>query len=242
MRFLATLLQAVIGLVVLGLLWWASVGIAGPPANLFPGPGEVVNKALDLLAAEAFQQHAWASLDVVFYALLPALILGIVMGAAAGSSGAGRWLFGPISITIAAAPLAAVFPLLVMWFGATITPKLVFVFLVTVFAAANTIMVRWPRHHDIKLVAGEAAEPHSWGARTPGRMCAVIAGLRLGVVSGVAALVVSELVGSDLGLGYFVVSGALFNTTDAMAAALVILIPTIAAGAFLQAIEEQLAG
>jgi ABC-type nitrate/sulfonate/bicarbonate transport system permease component len=80
-------------------------------------------------------------------------------------------------------------------------------------------------------------------APAPGRACAVIAGLRVGVVSGVAALVVAELVGgANVGLGYFVASSAMFNMTDAMAVALIILLPTIAVGAFLQAIEEQLAG
>jgi ABC-type nitrate/sulfonate/bicarbonate transport system permease component len=240
MRFLATLLQTIIGLAVLGVIWWGAVTIAPPPANLFPGPEEVANKAIDLVEAEAFRQHAFASLDVALYGLLPALVLGILIGAAAGS-GAGQWLFGPFTITIATAPLVAVLPLLVLWFGAGITPKLVFVFLATVFAVANTIKVRWPRRYDIKLAA-EAQEPRAWGARGLGRTCAVIGGLRVGFVSGVAALVTAELVGSNVGLGYFVASGALFNTSDAMAAALIILLPTIAVGAFLQAIEEQLAG
>jgi ABC-type nitrate/sulfonate/bicarbonate transport system permease component len=75
-------------------------------------------------------------------------------------------------------------------------------------------------------------------------MCAVIGGLRLGVVLGVAAVVITELVGSNnAGVGYFVaMSGSLFNSADAMAAALVILLPTIAIAVFLQAIEEELAG
>jgi NitT/TauT family transport system permease protein len=79
--------------------------------------------------------------------------------------------------------------------------------------------------------------------RPPSRVAAIAAGLRIGVLLGVTALVVTEITGSNAGLGYFVVmSGSLFNTAEAMAAALVILVPTMAIGVFLQAIEEQLAG
>jgi ABC-type nitrate/sulfonate/bicarbonate transport system permease component len=245
MRFMGTLFQAIIGLAVLGLAWWGAVNLAGVASSAFPGPVEVWNKALELLPADAFQQHAWASLDVVLYALLPALVVGILLGTAAGGSPAGRWLFGPFLIVVAAAPLVAILPLLIMWFGAGITPKIVFVFLVTASAVANTIMARWPIYSHLKIVeADERPAPLEWPPRRPGRMCAVIGGLRLGVVLGVAALVIAELLGSNnAGVGYFVVTSAsLFNAADAMAAALVILLPTIAIAVFLQAIEEQLAG
>ncbi|HEY7299653.1 MAG TPA: hypothetical protein VH684_17230 [Xanthobacteraceae bacterium] len=243
MRFIGTLFQAIIGLAVLGLAWWGAVNLAGVVSSAFPGPIEVGNKALELLGADAFQQHAWASLGVVLYALLPGLAVGILLGAAAGGSTGARWLFGPFVIVVAAAPLVAIYPLLIMWFGAGITPKIVFVFLVTASAVANTIMARWPSYSDLKIVEPEGPAPVEWPPRRPGRICAVMGGLRLGVVLGVAALVISELVGSNAGLGYFVeLSGSLFNAAEAMAAALVILLPTIGIAVFLQAIEEQLAG
>jgi len=243
MRFIGALLRGIIGVAVLGAAWWGVAAAEWLPPNLLPGPVEVANKARDLIAADAFLQHAWASLDVLLYGLLPALVLGILIGILAGGSAGGCWLFGPFAMTIAAAPLVAAFPLMLLWFGAGLVPKIVFVFLVAAFSAANTVMVRWPARYAVKIRLAEPAEPAAWEARTPGRTCSVIAGLRVGIVLGVAALVTAELIGSNVGLGYFVsMSGSLFNTVDAMAAALIILLPTIAAGVFLQAIEEQLAG
>ena len=126
--------------------------------------------------------------------------------------------------------------MLILWFGLTIAPKIVLVFLVAAFSAADTTMTLWPKRY--------AGPPLRHGEETsgPGAAHAVVAGLRLGVILGVGVLVVAELAASNTGLGYFVLmSGQMFNTTDALAAALVIILPTVGVGAFLQAIEEQLA-
>src|SRR6516225_4017168 len=100
MRFIGALLRGIIGVAVLGAAWWGVAAAEWLPPNLLPGPVEVANKARDLIAADAFLQHAWASLDVLLYGLLPALVLGILIGILAGGSAGGRWLFGPFAIRL----------------------------------------------------------------------------------------------------------------------------------------------
>ena len=90
MRFIGALLRGIIAVAVLGAAWWGAAAAEWLPPDLLPGPVEVANKARDLIAADAFLQHAWASLDVLLYGLLPALLLGILIGTLAGGSGAGR--------------------------------------------------------------------------------------------------------------------------------------------------------
>jgi NitT/TauT family transport system permease protein len=249
MRFVGTLLQAIIGFAILTVAW----GLGGSLAQasraspqLFPGPAAVAEKVMELIATDTFQQHIWSSLTVLLYGLAPALVLALLIGTACGASGVARWLLGPLVITIAAAPVVALLPLLVVWFSLSMTPKIVLVFLVAMFPAANTILARWPKR---RAAAADDMDPlddtrlTSGMHRPPSRVAAIAAGLRIGVLLGVTALVVTEITGSNSGLGYFVVmSGSLFNTAEAMAAALVILVPTMAIGVFLQAIEEQLAG
>jgi NitT/TauT family transport system permease protein len=249
MRFVSTLLQAIIGFAILTVAW----GLGGSLAQasraspqLFPGPAAVAEKVMELIATDTFQQHIWSSLTVLLYGLAPALVLALLIGIACGASGVARWLLGPLVITIAAAPVVALLPLLVVWFSLSMTPKIVLVFLVAMFPAANTILARWPKRHAAAaddMDPLDDTRPTSGMHRPPSRVAAIAAGLRIGVLLGVTALVVTEITGSNSGLGYFVVmSGSLFNTAEAMAAALVILVPTMAIGVFLQAIEEQLAG
>jgi NitT/TauT family transport system permease protein len=249
MRFVGTLLQAIIGFAILTVAW----GLGGSLAQasraspqLFPGPAAVAEKVMELIATDTFQQHIWSSLTVLLYGLAPALVLALLIGVACGASGVARWLLGPLVITIAAAPVVALLPLLVVWFSLSMTPKIVLVFLVAMFPAANTILARWPKRRAAAaddMDPLDDTRPTSGMHRPPSRVAAIAAGLRIGVLLGVTALVVTEITGSNSGLGYFVVmSGSLFNTAEAMAAALVILVPTMAIGVFLQAIEEQLAG
>src|SRR5436190_1899533 len=220
MRFVSTLLQAVLGFAIVTLAW--AIGGAMAQASrvspqFLPGPEAVVSKVMELMEAESFQQHVWASLTVLLYGLVPALLLGIVIGAAAGSSPLARWLLGPLVVTIAAAPLVALLPMLVLWLGLTIVPKIVLVFLTALFSAANTVLVRWPKRRPQRPEPDGFHEPPAARERAPGRASAIFAGLRVGVLLGVSALVVVELIASNSGLGYFIaMSGQMFSTTEAM--------------------------
>jgi ABC-type nitrate/sulfonate/bicarbonate transport system permease component len=241
MRFIGTLLQAVIGLAIVAAAWWFASSMELRTGSLaLPGPEPVARKALELLNAGAFQEHVWASLTALLYGLAPALAAGILIGSLSGASGGVRWvLFGPVTMVLAAAPLVVLLPLLVLWLGLDLTPKVVLVFLVGTFSTANTIMALWPKRPALALVSPGAPKVSRPG---PSPAHAIFAGLRIGVILGVTALVVGELALTKTGLGSFVVmSGSMFNTTDALAAALVIILPTVAVGVLLQAIEEQLA-
>jgi ABC-type nitrate/sulfonate/bicarbonate transport system permease component len=243
MRFVNTLLQAIFGAAILAGAWWGgtSVLLAGQARPyMLPGPEVVAAKVMEFMTADAFLEHVWASLTILIYGLLPALLIAVVLGAAAGASSAGRWLIGSLLLTIGAAPLVALLPVLILWLGQSAASKTWLVFLAALFPAANAVMIRWPKH-GLKLDnTGFQPTARHGGA---GRTLAIVAGLRLGLIFGVTALVVAELVASNSGLGYFVtMSTSMFNTADAMAALLVMIVPTVAAGAILQAIEEQLAG
>jgi len=245
MRFVTILLQAILGTAVLAGAWWAGTHLlqAGQArAYMLPGPETVAAKVMELAAADAFLQHAWASLTILMYGLTPALLIGIGLGAAAGASSAGRWLFGSFVVTIAAVPLVALLPVLTLWLGQSVAAKVWLVLLVAMFPAANAVMVRWPKPPRLQLDDAGFEERTAARRGIAGRASAIVAGLRVGLIFGVSALVVGELVGSNNGVGYFVVmSTSMFNTADAMAALLVILVPTMAVGIILQAIEEQLA-
>jgi NitT/TauT family transport system permease protein len=178
----------------------------------------VVRKALALAPSPDYLRHATESGTALLYGLLPALIVGVLLGVMAGSSL--RWLVGPLAVTLGSAPLIALLPIFVSWWGLTIVMKSATVAVAAGFPIMNATMV--------------AAEEKS-------RTVAILSGMRLGVVLGVTALIIIEFAAASRGVGYFIMSSAnMFDTTATMAGILLVVLPTIVVAVLLQAIEVQL--
>jgi NitT/TauT family transport system permease protein len=236
MRFASCMLQAVVGMALLLGAWWAGTAllkVGQARSYVLPGPDAVARKVMDLIATDAFMQHVWASLSVLAYGLVPAVLVGVGIGTAAGITQTGRWILGSLVVMLAACPLVALFPVLIMWQGVGTTANAIMVFIASTFAVANVVMIRWPG----SSMGGARATGVSHGKAT-----AMVAALRIGLLYGVIALVVAEFTTSRNGLAYYVLmSMQMLDTTQSLAAVLILLVPTAIVGIILQATEEQLA-
>jgi ABC-type nitrate/sulfonate/bicarbonate transport system permease component len=235
--FIRTLLQAIIGLALVGVIWVIAAIVINDPIRL-PMPGGALAKAIELATSADYFRHIEESGTALVFGLTPALIAGVLLGVLARVSPGMRWLIGPFAIVLAAAPLVVLVPAFVLWWGLTITTKAVAVFAVAVFASMNMVMVSAgaKRHSP----AGPDDEPII--AEGGGTARAIFCGLRIGVVSGVTALIVCEFMASSRGVGYFIMNSAsTFDTTSMMAGVILVAVPTVLVVALLQAIEEQIA-
>jgi NitT/TauT family transport system permease protein len=179
----------------------------------------VVNKAITLAQSADYIRHATDSGMALLYGLVPALIGAILLGMMADASTGIRLLVGPLAVTLGAAPLVALLPMFVAWWGLTIAMKAGLVGVAAGFPVMNAVMV----------AAGEKS-----------RTVAILHGLRLGVVVGVSALTITEFVAGSRGVGYIIMSSAsMFDTTSTLAGTMLVMVPTIAVAALLQAIEAQ---
>jgi len=216
--FLRILLYTVLGLALIALGWQAAALLIDSPTRL-PAMTVVVNKAITLAQSADYIRHATDSGTALLYGLLPAVIGGILLGMMADASAGIRLLVGPLAVTLGAAPLVALLPMFVAWWGLTIVMKAGLVGVVAGFPVMNAVMV----------AAGEKS-----------RTVAILHGLRLGVVLGVSALIVAEFVAGSRGVGYVIMSSAsMFDTTATLAGTVLVTVPTIAVAALLQAIEAQ---
>jgi ABC-type nitrate/sulfonate/bicarbonate transport system permease component len=230
-----TLLQAVIGIVVILVLWAIAAPVAisrGVAAFMAPTPGQVIGKAAELFANDGFREHFHSSLVALAKGGLPALMAGIVIGLLMRRSNAARWVFGPLVVIVAAAPVVALIPLLVLWFGLQPDAKIVLIALMTGFPVASIVMVAPLRVYD---------QTATRTARSA--LLLVTLGLRIGILFGTTALIASELIGSKSGVGFFISNAAAqLDPTSILAAFLLTAAPAILVLVILQAIEAQLAG
>jgi ABC-type nitrate/sulfonate/bicarbonate transport system permease component len=223
MRALFVILQAMLGLAVIALAWIVAAALIHDP-NRLPSLGVALSRALQLAESDDYRQHLNASTSVLLFGLLPAIVVGILLGVLAGVSALSRWLLGPIISTLGAAPLIALTPMLLLWVGLGLQLTATVVAIATGFTVANAVML-------------------SLGTRQGALSLAIVRGLRWGVVFGTTALVICEMLTARTGVGTFIMNaGALFDLPSVAAGIILLFVPVIAVAAILQAIEEQLAG
>jgi ABC-type nitrate/sulfonate/bicarbonate transport system permease component len=217
-------------LVVLG-AWQLYTELGDVNPLLLPSPLAVVQSVVD--NAALFADNAVVTLQEI--------LLGFVGGAAAGiglavlltySRLAERAVY-PWLVASQMIPIVAVAPILVVWFGFTIVPKVVVVALVCFFpVVVNTIdglkavdpeMVRLMR------TLGMSRPRIMRSVRVPSALPYLFSGLKVAMALATIGAVFGEWVGSSEGLGYLML--ALNNqlaTTELFAAVLVLSLMGIA--------------
>lgn len=222
MRALYTIMQAILGIVLIALIWWAAAAFWQDP-NKLPSPEATLKRAFELATSDSYREQVGASVSVLLWGLLPAMIVGVLVGILAGLSAVCRWLFGPLLMTLGTAPLIALMSMLLLWFGLGPRLTIIAVAVMTVFPIANAVML-------------------SLSTRQPSIGVAIVRGLRWGVVFGATALMACEMLAARTGAGTFIMqAGSQFQTTDVMAGVTLVFVPVIVVAAILQAIEEQIA-
>jgi ABC-type nitrate/sulfonate/bicarbonate transport system permease component len=216
----------VFSVVVLG-GWQAYTELADISPLLLPSPWEVANSVVD--NAALFARNAVVTLTEI--------LLGFTLGAVAGiglavlltySLLAERAVY-PWLVASQMVPIVAVAPILVVWFGFTIVPKVIVVALVCFFPiVVNTIdglkavdpeMVRLMR------TLGMSRPRIMRSVRVPSALPYLFSGLKVAMALSVIGAVFGEWVGASEGLGYLML--ALNNqlaTVDLFAAVLVLSI------------------
>jgi ABC-type nitrate/sulfonate/bicarbonate transport system permease component len=194
------------------------------PARDLPSPGRIVVKGWG--DREAIWDHTQATLQVTFVGFAVSLLVAWVLAVIIDFSPALRRALMPILVTSQTLPIIALAPLMIIWFGFGLQPKVVIVALVTFFPVT------------VGLVEGFASTERgatnllrSMGAgrwqqfryvRLPSAMPFFFAALRISITYAVVGAIFAEYSGSMKGLGiYMNLKKNSFRTDLVLAAVLV---------------------
>lgn len=202
-------LRGALGLLVLGGAWWALSALPAQSslaAHFAPAP--VASATLQLVATGALWTHVGLSLKRVALGLLSALVVGVPLGVAVGSSRRFDELTSPSIQFLRMISPVSWMPLAVLIFGVGEGP----VWFLLAFAAT------WPVL--LSTAAGVRALPPRWlelgrsMAATrrelylhivfPGILPHVLTGVRLAIGISWIVLVPAEMLGVSAGLGYYI--------------------------------------
>ena len=191
------------GLLVL-VIWEATVAALRVPPYLLPAPSGVVAELVRQW--DTLVSHAATTMIEVVVGFTMSLVTGILLGLAIVNWRLVERSLYPLLVSSQTIPKVAVAPLFIIWFGFGITPKILIVFLMSVFPVViNTVLgLRMVNREMIYLVQSMGGGRGEIFRRValPVALPAIFTGLKMAAVLAVVGAIVGEFVGSDRGLGY----------------------------------------
>lgn len=197
----------------------ASTGALASVLNLesflVPSPAEVGESLWQSRALLA--ENAWVTLREMLLGLGFALAIGIAFGFAMHLSGVLRDTFNPLIVASQTVPILVVAPILLVWFGYGLWPKVAVIALICFFPVAISVLA------GLRSVDPEAAKMMRTldasrlqillRVEAPSALPYFFTGARLAVVLAPIGAVFGEWVGADSGLGHLILyDNAQFET------------------------------
>ena len=209
--------------------WHLLVRWRGYPSFVLPGPGVVWNRFVALLADGTLATNTGTTLLEIFGGLSVGLTAALVIGYGLAKSPLLERILSPYIVASQAIPIVAIAPLLAIWFGYGITPKIVtsllivfFPILVSVVAGIRSVE---PNLRDLM----RSLRADRWQMFTklevPSALPLVLSGLKVGATLAVIGAIVGEFVNSDRGLGFLIKQGnGEYNTARTFAALIALVV------------------
>lgn len=197
----------------------------GGEALLVPAPSDVAAALAD--DRELLAENGWVTLQEVLAGFALALAIGLAFAVALHLSAALRHAFYPLLVASQTIPIVAIAPVLIVWLGYGIGPKLAVIALICFFPiTVNTLdglrsvdpdAIRMMRSLD----AGRIAILRR--VELPAALPFLFSGARIAVAIAVIGAVFGEWVGADEGLGHLILVAQSQLLSDRVFAAVVVL-------------------
>lgn len=206
------------------LAWQVGAARSGLPAFVLPTPAQVLQAAwetrITLITAVG------ATLLETAFGLLLAVLLGVALAALMDFSSFMRRALYPLLVASQTVPILAIAPLLIIWFGYGLLPKVLVVVLVCFFPLAiNTADGLASADPDCValLRAMGATRQQIWRVvRLPAALPAFFSGLRVAATYSVVGATIGEWVGGSQGLGLYLLRSKNALATDQVFAAIAV--------------------
>jgi NitT/TauT family transport system permease protein len=202
-RFLA-LLYPLGTLIAMVVVWYAAVKLFHVPSYLLPLPGAVLQRIREDFGFLLY--HSWITTYITLGGFLLSIAIGIPLAVVIVASRTLERAIMPWLILSQTFPKVALAPLVVVWFGLGLGPKLVVAFLVAFFPVVVSTIVGMRSIETEMLELANSIRASKlqafWHFRLPLALPNIFAGMKVAVAFSVVGAVIAEWVGANAGLGY----------------------------------------
>lgn len=205
LRWFANYGPAFVLAVALLALWELAVRADLSLTQFLPSPGMIMQAFV--LNRDAIYENTLPTLLETVLGLLVAIILGLLLAVLLDLSSWSRRAIYPLLIISQTIPIVALAPLLLIWGGIGIGPKMVVVTLYCFFpitvATADGLASAEPDLLKLLGSMGASRWQILWLVRLPGSLPSFYSGLRIAATYSVTGAIVGEFVGAYQGLGIY---------------------------------------
>jgi NitT/TauT family transport system permease protein len=191
-------------IIVVFVLWEAGTRLFNIPVFLLPAPSAVIasmHANMGLLLA-----NAWVTTVEIVLGFVLSIVVGIPLALMIFLWPPFSRTLMPLLVSSQAVPKVAIAPLLLVWFGFGLLPKVVIAFLIAFFPVVINTAVGLAAIEPEKIYLarsmGFGAAATFFKIRLPNALPAIFGGLKISITLAVVGAVVGEFVGGDAGLGY----------------------------------------
>ncbi len=204
--------------------WQVGTWVTRVPKWLLPSPWQIIQAGAE--ASDLLGPHVWQTLKETWLGLALALVVGLGLALVIDLSTLLRRTIYPLLVASQTVPILALAPLLIIWFGYGILPKVIVVGLVCFFpivvSTADGLRVADPDLIALLRAMGANRQQVFWKVRLPGALPSFFSGLKIAITYSVVGAVIGEWVGASRGLGIFMIRSSKNFLTDRVFAAIAV--------------------
>lgn len=222
---------ALILLAILLAAWELIVRLAAIPQYILPSPSAIITALME--SRSLLLMHT----GVTFTAVIGGLVMAVIIATAVAVS-MDRWRFlkqamYPLLVISQAVPIFALAPLLLIWFGAGLLPKMLIVALVCFFPLAINLVEGLNQVDPEAVELMQTMQANRWmimrSVRLPSSLPYFFTGFKIAATYSVLGAIIGEWLAARAGLGIFMLrSMHSFQTTRLFAAIIVVVILSLA--------------
>ena len=220
----ARFLPAILSVGALLAAWESYVRIAGLPPATLPAPSRVLAQAFAERAA--LLANSWPTLQATLAGFAASLLIAFVFSVLIDFVPRLRSALMPVFVISQTLPLVAIAPLIVLWFGFGLLPKILLVALVTFFpmlvALTRGYEATEPEIEELLTTMGASRWKRFCAARLPSSLPYFFAGLRISITYAVVGAIFAEYAGAARGLGIYILNAKNNFRADLVLAAVLV--------------------
>jgi NitT/TauT family transport system permease protein len=185
-------------------VWEAAVHLFAIEPFILPAPSAIAESMVKWW--QPLLSNAWATLKTTVVGFLLAVVFGLLLGVAIGSSVLVYRGLYPLLIAFNSVPKVAVVPILVIWFGAGFWPAVLTAFLISFFPivvnVATGIATVEPELRDVLRALGAKPVDIIRKVGLPRSMPYFFASLKVAITVAFVGSIISETVAANEGIGH----------------------------------------